>query len=266
MKKLLTLSVLALASLTALAESSAPPELPHCDKPIASVMVGKVSCKTANCQAGKTDAGAGAGIAAMMAMAQAQNGGGMPVNLTGIGDGIKDMLTTALSSTGCFDIQDRDQMDEVAEELKRAGKSVQVQQADFLISGAVTQVELSSDTKSVGGGVLGLITRAPLVGGVIGSAGFKTQKAAIAVDMKLVDVNTAKVVASKRADASSETSSFTMGGGAGVLGMGGMGALGGFGGSMSSFKGTNLEAVTRDALAQSVIFLVSEAKKAKGLQ
>jgi curli biogenesis system outer membrane secretion channel CsgG len=46
----------------------------------------------------------------------------------------------------------------------------------------------------------------------VGSIGTKTQKAAVALDMKLVRVETAKVVASKRATASTEDSSFSVGG------------------------------------------------------
>lgn len=241
----------------AAADAPPAPILPKCDKPIASVMVGKMACKAANCSGGQSNPANG--LAAMMALAQAQQGG-MPLNVSGIADGIKDVLVTALTESGCFEVQDREQMDEIAKELEMAGKKVQAQQAEFLISGAVTQIDVSQDNTSVGGGLLGALTRAPLIGAVAGSVGFKTQKAAVALDMKLVDVNTAKVVASKRSDASSETSSFSLNGGAGALGGAG---LGGFGGSLASLKGTNLEAVTKDAIVQSVTFLVEAARTAK---
>lgn len=245
-------------STAALAADPAPaPTLPKCDKPIASVMVGKMQCKAANCGGGQGNQAGG--IAALLALAQAQNGG-TPLNVTGIADGIKDVLVTALTESGCFDVQDREAMDEIAKELEMAGKKVQTQQADFLVSGAVTQIEVTQDNKSLGGGLLGAITSNPIIGAVAGGVGFKTQKASVGLDMKLVNVNTAKVVASKRAEASSETSSFTLGGG---VGAGGTGGIAGFGGSLSSLKGTNLEAVTKDAIVQSVHFLVDAARTAK---
>jgi curli biogenesis system outer membrane secretion channel CsgG len=224
--------------------TSAPPELPHCDSPLASVMVGKMACKAASCS-GNTS-GPANGFAALIAAAQ-----GAPQNVSGISDGIKDVLVTALANTGCFTIQDREQMDEIADELARAGKKLNSRQAEFLISGAVTDIEVSQKNSNFGGGLI------PIVGGI----GSKKQKASVSLDMKLVNVDTATVVASKQATASTESRSFSVGaGGIGMMG----GSFGGFGGSFSNLKGTNLEAVTKDAIAQSVIFLVDEVRRAKG--
>jgi len=244
-------SMIILASLAggAFAADNTPPvQLPHCATPLANIMVGKMQCKAANCNAGNPGAGQPAGIAALMEMVNVANGGA--TNVTGIADGIKDVLTTALTETGCFSVQDRDQMDEIAEELARAGKSVQIEQAEFLISGAVTEIDVSVQNKSFGAGLIP----------IIGSVGHKKQSASVSLDMKLVSVNSAKVVASKRATASTETSSTSFGaGGMGFVG----GTIGGFGGSFSNLKGTNLEAVTKDAIAQSVIFLVEAVTQAK---
>lgn len=52
-------------------------------------------------------------------MLQAQ--GKLPPSLEGVGNGMRDMLTTILKSTGCFDIQERQAMDEIQKELKAAG-------------------------------------------------------------------------------------------------------------------------------------------------
>jgi curli biogenesis system outer membrane secretion channel CsgG len=234
-------------------DDTAPPapviSLPHCDKPLASVMVGKMQCKAANCGSGAPNSGAN-GLAALLQMANAANNG--LTNVSGIADGIKDVLVTALSETGCFDVQDREAMDEIAQELERAGKKVQTVQAEYLISGAVTQIDVSTDNKSFGGGFIP----------IIGAIGTKTQTAEVALDMRLVNVDTAKVVASKRSSASTENSTFTVGaGGMGTLN----GSFGGFGGTLSSLKGTNLEAVTKDAIVQSVHFLVDATRQAKGI-
>lgn len=238
-------AVLALASFAVRAADPAPaPTLPQCAKPLASVFVGKLACKASNCTGG----GQGGGVSGLAALLQAVNGVGAATNVTGIADGIKDVLVTALTESGCFEVQDREQLDEIQAELARAGKQVQTQQADFLISGAVTQIDVSTENKSFGGGFIP----------IIGSIGTKTQKASVALDMKLVDVNSAKIVASKRAQASTENSSFS-------VGMAGFGGVGGFGGSFASLKGTSLEAVTKDAIVQSVQFLVEAARGAKGV-
>ena len=238
--------VLAAMTGAVFAADQPPPQiqLPHCDAPIASVMVGKMQCKAANCQGGQSTS-----QNPLMALIQAQQGG-VPLNVTGIADGIKDVLVTALTETGCFSVQDREEMDEIAGELALAGKKVETKQAEYLISGAVTEIDVSQENKSFGGGMIP----------IIGAIGSKKQKAAVALDMKLVSVDTATVVSSKRATASTENSSLSLGvGGIGMVG----GTVGGFGGAFSSLKGTNLEAVTKDAIAQSVVFLVDAARQDK---
>jgi curli biogenesis system outer membrane secretion channel CsgG len=230
------------------ADATPPVQLPHCATPLASIMVGKMQCKAANCNAGSAGAGQTGGMAAFLEMVNGANGGA--TNVTGIADGIKDVLTTALTETGCFSVQDRDQLDEIAQELARAGKTVQTEQAEFLISGAVTEIDVSVQNKSFGAGLIP----------IVGSVGHKKQSASVSLDMKLVSVDSAKVVASKRATASTETTSTSFGmGGIGFVG----GTIGGFGGSFSNLKGTNLEAVTKEAIAQSVVFLVEAVSQAK---
>jgi curli biogenesis system outer membrane secretion channel CsgG len=131
---------------------TAAPTLAHCDAPVASVMVGKMQCKAANCNNGNNGGAGASGLAALLQMANAANGG--LSNVSGIADGIKDVLVTALSESGCFEVQDREQLDEIAKELELAGKKVQTQQAEFLISGAVTQIDVSTENKSFGAGLL----------------------------------------------------------------------------------------------------------------
>lgn len=215
----------------------------RCDKPIAKVMIGKLSCKAASC----TNASAASANPLMALLAAA----GQP-NVSGIGDGIKDMMTTALQETGCFEVMDRESMDDIKRELEAAGKTVETEAADFLIAGSVNQIELEKSSTSIGWGMIP----------VIGSIGKNTQKASIAMDLRLVSVASGKVVNSKRIDANTEDSSFGIG--ALGFGMGGAGPIG-FGGAFSSLKGTSLEKVTREAIFKTTDFLVTEAKKAKGL-
>jgi curli biogenesis system outer membrane secretion channel CsgG len=97
---------------------------------------------------------------------------------------------------------------------------------------------------------------------IVGSIGKRNQSASVSLDMKLVSVNSAKVLASRRATATSETNSTSIRGfGGGFVG----GNIGGFGGSFSNLKGSNLEAVTKDAIAQSVILPVEAVTQAKAV-
>lgn len=215
----------------------------HCEKPIARVIVGKLICKAASC----TSASAGSANPLMALLAAA----GQP-GTSGLGDGIKDMMTTALQEGGCFEVMDREAMEEINRELEAVGKKVELDVADFLVTGAVTQIEMERSSANIGWGFIP----------VIGSVGRTTQKASVGLDIRLVSVATAKVVGSKRIEASTEDSSFGIGGlGFGTAGSG----IVGFGGSFSSLKGTSLEKVTRDAIFKATDFLVSEVKKAKGL-
>lgn len=249
MKKLFTLSLLALTASMALAAEDvapAPTQLTHCSKPIASVMVGKLACKASSCAGNASNSN---NLLAQLMAAAGQVGS---AGVTGVGDGIRDMFVTVLQSSGCVDLQDREAMAEIAEELKLAGKEIKVQQADFIVSGALTSIELENSRSGFGGGFIP----------VIGSISKNTQKATVGLDMKLVDVNSAKVVESRRFSANSEKSSW----GLGVLGGGsfGGGAIG-FGGSMSSLKGTSLEMVAREAVIQAANGVIEGLSKAKGL-
>jgi curli biogenesis system outer membrane secretion channel CsgG len=215
----------------------------HCDKPVAKVMVGKLTCKAASCNS--ASAGNGNPIMALLAAA------GQP-NVSGIGDGIKDMMTTALQNSGCFEVMDRDAMDEIKKELAAAGLPMVTEAADFLVTGSLTQIEMEKSSTNFGWGLIP----------VIGSIGMTTQKASVGLDLRLVSVASAKVVGSKRIESSTEDSSFGVGGiGFGTAG----GALVGFGGSFSSLKGTSLEKVTRDAIYKATDFLIAEARNAKSI-
>lgn len=235
--KLLTIITVALAaqSASALADSTTVSEkdyqLPKCDKPIASVVVGKISCKAATCQA--QDAGGNSQLAALARLAAQQN----QANFAGIGDGMAAMLTTALKETGCFSIQERDEMDDVAKELALVGKKVEVEQADFMISGSITSINMSTERKSLGGGVIPVL-----------SAFHRTTKTAdLGVDMKIIDINHAKILESRTFEANNQTTNTSFGAAA-------WGGLGLVGGSMSSIKGTPMEPIMRDVLARVAVF------------
>ena len=239
--------IIATVSTSAIAETTVNEKeynLPKCSKPVASVMVGNISCKSAACQQGTADAGRSNALMAMAQMASGLSESAFPA----IGDGLKAMLTTALKETGCFDIQEREAMDELAKELALVGKTVEVQQADFMISGAITSISMSTQKKAVGGGYI------PIVGA------FSTTKktADLGMDIKIIDVNKAKVVDSKTFQGNNETSSYSLGGA-------GFGSGFGLVGGMSNIKGTPMEDIVRDVLARVASFSSMKLIETKGV-
>ncbi len=247
MKPITTITtVLALASAAVYADSTTVSErdyqLPKCAKPVASVVVGKIACKSAACQTSQ-DAGGNSQLAMLARLAAQQS----QANFAGIGDGMAAMLTTALKETGCFEIQEREEMDDVAKELALVGKKVQVQQADFMLSGAITSINMSTERKALGGGMIP----------ILGAFSKTTKTADIGVDMKIIDINHAKVLESKTFEANNQTSSTSFGAAA-------WGGIGLAGGGMSSVKGTPMEPIIRDVLARVASYTSTKLIEARG--
>ena len=217
-------------------------QLPKCAAPVASVLVGKLTCKAAGCQPPATG-----GNSQLEQLIRLSNGGAGQANFQGIGDGMSAMLTTTLKETGCFDIQEREAMDELAKELALVGKKVEVQQADFMISGSITSINMNTDKKALGGGFIP----------IIGMIAVTTNTADIGLDIKIIDVNRAKVLESRTFQANNETTSTSFGAG----GFGGGGLLVG---GLSSIKNTPMEPIIRDVLAQVASYSASKLLNTKG--
>ena len=217
--------------------------LPKCSKPVASVMIGQLTCKSAACQPVQQDARAG-GLMALAALAS----GNSSVSFPGVGEGMSAMLTTVLKETGCFDIQERESLDDLNKELALVGKKVEVQQADFLITGAITSINMSTHKKQFAGGWIP----------ILGSISTTTKLADLGLDIKLIDVNKAKLLEAKTFTGNNETSSTSFGGAA--FGPG-FGVLGG----MSSVKGTPMEDVIREILVRVASFSSRTLVAAKGV-
>jgi curli biogenesis system outer membrane secretion channel CsgG len=161
-------------------------------------------------------------------------------NVEGIGSGLGDMMVTMMKSTGCFSIQERQDLDAINKELALVGKKVEAEPADFIISGSVTQISLEQARSNFG---FGLIP-------VIGSVSSTTQKAEVALDLRLIEVQKAKIMESKSFSAKSSKTSWGVGGG-------GASAVAGFGGTFSKLNGTALEVVAKQALVEAVNFMVA---------
>ena len=95
--------------------------LPKCEKPVARVLIGKLSCKSSGCQSAASAGAANSQMAMLMALANAQ---GQGPDRSVVGDDMAAILTTALKETGCFDIQEREAMEELAKKLALVGKKI----------------------------------------------------------------------------------------------------------------------------------------------
>jgi curli biogenesis system outer membrane secretion channel CsgG len=203
---------------------------------VASVSVGKLTCKASGCQ--KKEAINYGGLGALAQLAAQQSG--IPiVDLSGIGDGMANALTTALKATNCFDIQEREVMEDLQKEAELSGIKLEIKPSDYLISGAITTVALEATRSSFGGGFI------PIIGGISKT----TQTAKLGMDLRIVEIRKANVKASKSFSANSESSSWGAAGG----GLVGGGAL--FG-AHSVTKSPEMDKVATETILYAVGFLV----------
>lgn len=202
----LTLSASARAQ-TTVSENDVGRLLPKCASPVHTVTVGKFQCKAQTCNKPTVDSR----LSGLLAIAAAAGEGPALVDFSTIGEGMGNALTTALKATNCFEIQEREAMDELKKEMELAGIKVEAKPADFMILGAITSIGLQTSKSSFGGGLIP----------VVGAISSKKQIANLAMDVRIVDVKKASVRHSKSFSANSESTSWGIGG-AGVVGYGGL--------------------------------------------
>jgi curli biogenesis system outer membrane secretion channel CsgG len=196
-----------------------------CPAPVMTISLAKLQCKAGECQSKNQGTG---NMAALIALANAQEG--IP-DLSGFGDGMTDMLTSSLASTGCFDMLDRELMAELAREQQLAGREMSLQSADMMATGAITSLSYDRAKSNFGGGFV------PVIGGV--STSKVTAK--IGMDVRVVDVNTGRVVHTRTYNAESGKRSFGIAGG-GLIGSGIAG------GSHSVKGGVEMEEAAREII------------------
>jgi len=166
-----------------------------------------------------------------------------------IGDGMADMLSTALFNSNRYIVLERQQLTDVLAEqdLGAAGRIKketaapigQVEGAELLITGAVTGYEPGAS--GLGGGIGGFGGGGG--GGIL--AGFK--KAYLAIDVRVIDTKTSRILAAT-----------TVEGSATDIG----GAIGGFGGPIAAGLGgwskTPLEKALRVCIQEAVNFIATK--------
>lgn len=166
-----------------------------------------------------------------------------------IGDGMADMLTTALFNTNRFIVLERQSLQDVLAEqdLGASGRIKQetaaaigeIEGAELLVTGAVTEFQPGSG--GIGGGIGGTV--GSVIGGVLGGM----RKSHIAIDLRVIDTRTSRVVAATSVEG--EARDFNLGG---VL----VGS--GVGGGLGGYSKTPMEKAVRVALGEAVKFVVSK--------
>lgn len=201
---------------------------------------------------GMTDAKLAAydGPQARIAVARFENKTGASGNWwnTSIGDGMADMLTTALFNSGRFIVLERQAVDDVISEQdlgasgrvrgETAAAIGEIEGAELLVVAAVTEFsENASGTRgSVGGGRLGR-----LVGGIAGGS----SSAHMAIDLRIIDTNTSRILAATSVEGKAKD--FDIGGA--LSGYTGRHALGG---ALSSWENTPREKALRQVIGAAV--------------
>lgn len=215
--------------------------VPTCARPAAKLVFTEFKCKSADCSstAGQQDprryrwwdywGGAGNNVA-------------QPV-YTGVGDGMTDMLATALTQTGCFEVQERAALEDLNKELALIGKRIEAEAADYMVTGSITSLGFEQSSTGLGG--LGFLPGPFRL--LAGSVDFKKSKVQMNMDIRIIDVKRAKIIASKTFQANNEKSGF----GVSALGWAGVG----LGGNHASISGSPLEEVARDLLVRSTVFI-----------
>lgn len=166
-----------------------------------------------------------------------------------LGDGMADMLATTLFNTNRFIVLERQAIQDVLAEQdlgasgrlrqETAAPIGQIEGAELLVTGAVTEFQPGSG--GLGGGIGGAAGR--VLGGVLGGL----KKSHVAIDLRIIDTRTSRIVAATSVEA--EARDFNLGG---VL----VGS--GVGGGLGGYSKTPMEKAVRIALGEAVKFIVSK--------
>jgi curli biogenesis system outer membrane secretion channel CsgG len=175
-----------------------------------------------------------------------------------IGDGMADMLATALFHSNKFIVLERQTLGDVLKEqdLGSAGRIKkgteapigEIEGAELLITGAVTEFE---GAQSGGGGGLGGLGGLGTAGRVFGAIAGGIKNAHMAIDMRVIDTKTSRIVAATSVEG--KATDFALGGA--LAGAGGGGALGG---ALGGWSKTPTEKALRLCLQEAVKFVVSK--------
>jgi curli biogenesis system outer membrane secretion channel CsgG len=158
------------------------------------------------------------------------------------GRGMSDMLGTALFQTNRYIVLEREKLKAVEAERKRRNSATKIEDADIMVTAAVTGFDPgTAGAKGNVGGAFG-----GLLGGVTGAF----QQAHVAIDLRVIDVDTGRVIAATSVEG--KASGF----GGGVGGIGGK-----LGGGLSGFAKGPMETAIRKMIQAAVDEVVRKTPK-----
>jgi len=197
------------------------------------------------------------GPRAMVAVTDFDGGTELSFNLekySGYAEGLKDMLTTALVQSKRYRVLERQNIDSVKNEigLSEAGYTDEtgkqrgnVKGADIAVIASVTGWDpgTSGGSAKLGGLVGGK------AGALLGSIGGGYKKSTMAMDIRIVDLDTTEVLAATRVESVAKDVNI---GGALSAATGGVGG----GGSLGTFAKTPMEKAIRTAIYEATKYIV----------
>lgn len=170
-----------------------------------------------------------------------------------LGDGMADMLTTALFNSNRFIVLERQSLDSVLTEqdLGASGRVRQdtaaaigeIEGAELLVVAAVTEFEGNAGGTRGGLGGFG--------GGVLGAIAGGTRSAHMAIDLRIIDARTSRVLAATSVEGTARD--FNVGGA-----LGGYTGSVGLGGALAGWKNTPREKALRDVIEKSVDYIITK--------
>lgn len=202
------------------------------------------------------------GPKARIAVAQFTNKSGKG-QAAGIGTGMADMLSTALFQSGRYIVLERQTLQDVIGEQdlgasgrvrrETAAPIGQIEGAEILVTAAITEFEPGSSGAEAGlgasgqrgGGTSNLAGR--LFGNVVGKLAGSFQSSHIALDMRLIDTRTSRIVAATSVKGEATD----------IAGLGGL-AGGGLSGELSGYSKTPMEKAVRLAIQNAVQFVLAQ--------
>ena len=170
-----------------------------------------------------------------------------------IGDGMADMLTTALVNTGRFIVLERQALDDVLSEqdlgasgrvrADTAAAIGEIEGAEILVVAAVTEFDGNSGGTRGGLGGIG--------GGILVAITGGSRSAHMAIDLRLIDARTSRILAATSVEG--EAKDFNIGGAlAGYTGSVGLG------GALETWENTPREKALRQVIGGAVDYVVSK--------
>ena len=154
------------------------------------------------------------------------------------GRGMRDMLTTALFQSNRYIVLERERIAALEAERARRGSKGKIEDADLLVTAAITGFDPGESGMS--GGMGGLLGK-NMLGGLTGS--FK--QARVTMDIRVIDVDTGRIIAATSAEGKATSV------GAGVARVGGP-----MGGALKGFQKGPMEGAIREMIKASVDFII----------